>query len=145
MTVHLIKLCVGIEGPEHLERVQAERILDEQGRAGRRVAWHVTRRTPKRADELRDGGSLYWVMRGRIRARQAITDVRAVTDESGRAACVIELDPTVVRVVPRPRKAFQGWRYLEPDAAPPDQDERADESSAMPDWMVAELDELGLL
>jgi hypothetical protein len=145
MTVHLIKLCVGIESPRHLERVQAGRIADSEARTGRRVAWHVTRRTPKRAPELRDGGSLYWVMRGQIRARQAIRDVRGITDGNGRAACVIELDPTIVPVTPRARKAFQGWRYLAPDHAPPDQTERSDDTPEMPDWMVAELTDLGLL
>ena len=145
MTVHLIKLCVGVESPEHLERVQSGRIAEMAARTGRRVGWHVTRRTPKRADELRDGGSLYWVMRGHIRARQAIVDLRTVTDDSNRPACVIELDPIIVPVVARPRKAFQGWRYLEPDNAAPDQAERSDDTPDMPDWMIAELSELGLL
>ena len=145
MTVHLIKLCVGIETPEHLERVQAARISDIAARTGRRVAWHVTRRTPRRAAELLDGGSLYWVMRGQIWARQTITGVQAVADDSGRRACRIDLDPTIVRVIARPRKAFQGWRYLEPANAPPDQAGRPDDSPEMPDWMVAELSELGLL
>lgn len=145
MTVHLIKLCVGVETPEHLARVQAGRIAEMQAQTGRRVAWHVTRRTPRRAAEVCDGGSLYWVMRGQIRARQAVADIRSVADDSGRHACVIELCPDIVPVVPRPRKAFQGWRYLEAANAPPDQAAQPADSPDMPAWMVAELSELGLL
>jgi hypothetical protein len=145
MTVHLIKLCVGVESPEHLESVQAPRIRDIEARTGRRVAYHVTRRTPKRAAELCDGGSLYWVMGGQIRARQAIHDVRTIKDNAGRSECVLELAPTLVRVTPRPRKPFQGWRYLAPDNAPADQSAYVDDSPEMPSWMVAELTELGLL
>ena len=145
MTVHLIKLCVGIETPAHLEAVQSDRIARLQAETGRRAAWHVTRRMPRRACELRDGGSLYWVMRGHIRARQRITDLRGVTGRDGRHACVIELDPAIIPVVPRARKAFQGWRYLAPEQAPPDERARPDDSPEMPAWMVAELTDLGLL
>lgn len=145
MTVHLIKLCVGIETPAQLEAVQGERVARLEAQTGRRAAWHVTRRTPRRAAELCDGGSLYWIMRGYIRARQRITDVYATTDRTGRAACVIELDPAIVPVVPRARKPFQGWRYLSAENAPPDQAERPDDTPDMPEWMVAELSELGLL
>lgn len=145
MTVHLIKLCVGIETLDQLESVQGERITRLEAETGCRAAWHVTRRMPRRAAELCEGGSLYWIMRGHIRARQRITDVRAITDRAGRAACAIELDPALVPVVPRARKPFQGWRYLAPENAPPDQAERPDDSPEMPEWMVAELSELGLL
>ncbi len=145
MTVHLIKLCVGIASPDQLAAVQSERIARLEAVTGRRAAWHVTRRMPRRAAELCDGGSLYWIMGGYTRARQRITDIRATTDRAGRAACAIELDPVIVPVVPRARKPFQGWRYLAPENAPPDQAERPDDTPEMPDWMVAELSDLGLL
>lgn len=108
-------------------------------------AWHVTRRFPRRVDELCDGGSLYWVMGGYIRCRQLIQGIRETVDESGHRACLIELDPVLAPVLQRPRKPFQGWRYLEPDNAPPDQAARPDDTPDMPAWMVAELRDLGLL
>jgi hypothetical protein len=145
MTVHLIKLCVGIESPEHLAAAQARRFEAAAGESGPRVSWHVTRRMPKRRADLCNGGSLYWVMGGVIRVRQAIVDIREIEDEAGRAACLIELDSELVPVVPRNRRPFQGWRYLQPGDTPPDVAERPEEAPDMPDWMVAELSDLGLL
>jgi hypothetical protein len=145
MTVHLIKLCVGIEDPDHLARVEARRIARAQAETGRRFTWHVTRRMPRRHAEVLDGGALYWVMGGEIRVRQKVLDLRAVRDEADRPACLIELDPELIPVVPRRRKPFQGWRYLEAEAAPPDQAAQPSDAPDMPDWMVAELSDLGLL
>jgi hypothetical protein len=145
VTVHLIKLCVGVESPDHLAAVQARRVEAAARETGRRVSWHITRRMPKRRAELCDGGSLYWVMGGVIRVRQAIVGLHEIEDEAGRPACRIDLDPDLIPVVPRNRRPFQGWRYLEADDAPPDQAQRPDEAPDMPDWMLAELSDLGLL
>ena len=78
-----------------------------------------TKQTPKRAGELEDGGSLYRVFKGFILCRQEIRKVETV-GEGAASRCEIELDPEIVRVVPTPRRAFQGWRYLDPKDAPPD-------------------------
>jgi hypothetical protein len=78
---------------------------------------HTTRSSPKRAEEVLDGGSLYWVIKGQISCRQAIIDLRAVTGSDGIGRCAIVLDQTVVPVEPRPCRPFQGWRYLEPSSA----------------------------
>jgi hypothetical protein len=78
-----------------------------------------TRQTPKRAAELLDGGSLYRVYRGQILSRQRIAEVRTVG--TGAAVhCEVTLDEEVVRTVPTPRRAFQGWRYLPLLDAPAD-------------------------
>jgi len=75
---------------------------------------HRTRMVPKRADELTDGGSLYWVIRGQVMCRQKLTDVRPYVDKAGIGRCELVLEPKVIAVEPRPWRAFQGWRYLEP-------------------------------
>lgn len=146
MTLHLKKLCVGVESPEQLEGWMPQRLDRAERELGRRVLWHVTRQVPKRAPEIVDGGSLYWVMNGRLRARQPIHDLREIRDSEGRRACVIELAPELIRVSATPHRPFQGWRYLSPEDAPADvvSGER-DPAADMPEWMVRELQDLGVL
>jgi len=150
MTVHLIKLCVGVSDVAHLVK-ERERIAKKAERRNKPIEdSHWTRMFPKRADEVLDGGSLYWVIKGVIRVRHRILRLDEVTDADGQAYCAIVYDPTVILVEPRPRRAFQGWRYLEAEDAPPDlRNQRQAMSSAlsegeMPPKMLAELRELGL-
>jgi len=143
MTVHLIKLCVGVESPDALDAEQAGQAARAERATGRRFAWHVTRRTPRRASELLDGGSLYWVMNGAIRARQRLLDIRETTDSEGKPACVLELAPAVIPVQARPHRPFQGWRYLQPDKAPPDSADDGGDESALPEAILAEIAERG--
>ena len=106
----MIKLCVGCDSVQELL----------EWRAGQHGPWVLrTRQTPKRAGELVDGGSLYRVYKGVILSRQAILAVRRV-GEGPDARCEVTLDEAVVRVAPTPRRAFQGWRYLQAADAPPD-------------------------
>ena len=100
---------------------------------------------PKRAEELADGGSLYWVIRGQITCRERILDIRPFTDKDGIGRCRVVLDGKLVLVEPRPRSAFQGWRYLEAKEAPRDLSRAAPGASKMPEQMRRELRELGLL
>jgi hypothetical protein len=111
--VHLIKLCVGCDTVEELEAWRAKSAAAE-------APWILrTRQTPKRATELVDGGSLFRVYKGQILSRQTILAVRTV-GEGVTARCEITLAEQVVRVLPTPRRAFQGWRYLALADAPPD-------------------------
>lgn len=106
---------------------------------------------PKRLEEVLDGGSLYWVIRGRICVRHPILRLDDVQDEKGNAYCAIVYEPKMILVETRPRRAFQGWRYLEEEDAPADlSDQRAALRAAraeadLPAKMVAELKALGLL
>ncbi len=111
--LHMIKLCVGCDTVEELMAWRADtRVAD--------APWILrTRQTPKRSDDLRDGGSLFRVYKGFILSRQRILDVQAVGEGPARR-CEVELDERVVLVAPTPRRAFQGWRYLDPSDAPPD-------------------------
>ncbi|MFG1344728.1 DUF1489 family protein [Xanthobacter autotrophicus DSM 431] len=144
MTLHLIKLCVGAASIADLEEWIAERgaAARKAGRPFEQI--HVTRMVPTRRDELLDGGSLYWVIKGEVAARQKLLDLRTFTDGEGIRRCGLVLDPTVVPVVPRPSRPFQGWRYLPAADAPKD---LAGEESAtdLPEDMRRELRDLGLL
>ena len=76
--------------------------------------------------------------------RQKILELRPVTGKDGISRCQIVLQPKLIRTEPRPRRPFQGWRYLKPDEAPGDMD-RATAATGLPPHIVTELKELGLL
>ena len=142
--LNLVKLAVGIESPEHLARVQKRR-LDEAREAGRTAGlYHVTRNTPRRSADLLAGGSIYWVIKGRLRVRQRLLDIVTDADPEGRRICRLVLAPRLVAVEPRRQRAFQGWRYLAHGDAPPDLAADA-AGSALPGELATELRELGLL
>lgn len=100
---------------------------------------------PKRSDELLDGGSLYWIIRGEIAVRQPLVAVRPFTDEGGTGRCHLVLHDAIVPVDPRPHRPFQGWRYLQPGDAPPDFAAVQADIAAMPETMRRTLRDLGLL
>lgn len=144
MTVHLLKLAVGVDSLDHLRRLQAGRRLVRQGRA---VVAGFTRRRPRREAELLDGGAIYWVIAGAIRARQALVGFEDAVDAEGRPFCRLLLDPEPAAVRPVAKKAFQGWRYLAPEQAPDDIDDTggSDGDDALPPDMARELREIGLI
>jgi hypothetical protein len=143
--LHLIKLCVGCDSVSDLESWIKQK-LKEKRRRGQKVEHiHTTRMMPKRAIELTNGGSLYWVIRGQIACRERILDVRPFVDKDGIGRCRVVLDGKVVLVEPRPRSAFQGWRYLEAKEAPRDLSRAAPGAVRMPETMRRELQALGLL
>ena len=143
--LHIIKLAVGIDDIDHLAAVQKRRLADARAQHGRKARlWHRTRHAPRRADELLDGGSIYWVIRGRVAARQRLLGFETDTDEEGRKFCFIQLDPEIMPTAPRRHRAFQGWRYFPAADVPPDQPRRPGEEDFPPE-MAAELRELGLL
>lgn len=140
MPLHLVKMAVGIEDVDQLAVVQKKRMAS--ARAGR-VCIH-TRNTPSRRDELLDGGSIYWIIKGYIRARQRLCGLDRKADEEGRRYCEIWLDSKLVRTQLYPRKPQQGWRYLEEGGTPADLDSGGLDDSLPPE-MAAELRGLGLL
>lgn len=145
MTVHLVKLAVGVHSVSELAERQRLRLEAALAAGGPARLRHVTRATPRRADEILDGGSIYWVIRRAIRARQAILGIEPVVGDDGRTRCALVLDPAVTRVEPRPSRAFQGWRYLEAADAPRDSRAAEDGIEDLPDEMAEELRSLGLL
>jgi len=143
MPLHLIKLAVGAESFADIAEWQAKRLKDAKARGKTPELLHVTRQKPKRADELLAGGSIYWVVKGFVTARQRLLDLRDVTRD-GVPHCALVLDPRLIPVALRPHRAFQGWRYLDAKSAPPDRKGRGAEAQ-LPEELKRELAALGLL
>jgi hypothetical protein len=147
MPLHLIKLCVGCESIEDLASWQAERLKQRRQAGERRPRlFHRTFQTPKRRDQLLDGGSLYWVIKGLVQVRQPLADIAEGAKEDGTPCCLLILKNELVPVRPMPRRAFQGWRYLDPAEAPEDLEARSAAGiGAMPPRLRKQLAELGLI
>jgi len=126
----MIKLCVGVSDVEWLENRAAN---------GQPLIVH-TRMTPKRAPEMEDGGSLYWVIKGSVLCRQPILDITTLGEGPNRR-CEVTLEPRVIRTAPLARRPFQGWRYFEPKDAPADLTSL--DATDLPDDLARELRELG--
>lgn len=136
-TLNLIKLCVGCDDPAELEAWQATRWQGGNAR-------HVTRMWPKREAELLDGGSIYWVFKGVLQARQPIVALEEVTGEDGIRRCALILAPGLVRVSAVPRRPFQGWRYLAGADAPPDLPKGREAEPSLPSDIAQALADMGL-
>lgn len=146
MTLHMIKLSVGSDSVEDHARWQAANRQFWRKVGSKPAVFHTTFQTPKRTAELLDGGSLYWVIKGIIQARQRLVGFDEGTKEDGSPCCLLLLDPEIVTVRPVPRRAFQGWRYLDPADAPPDLGKGARGDLAdLPPQMRRELAALGLI
>ena len=139
MTVHLSRPAVGIESLEHFHQVIAGRA--EPGDPD--FTWITARNAPKRAEELCDGGSVYWIIKRHFVARQKVQRVEKREDDNGRSYCMIFLDADLIHTIPQPRRAHQGWRYLNVADAPADLP-RGSGGDLSPE-MAAELKDLGLL
>lgn len=144
-TLHLVKLCVGADSVEDQLQWQSRRSAERLAAGLDPRPRHVTRMWPRRAEELLRGGSLYWVIRGVIRARQRIAELQEVTGEDGIRRCAIVFEPPLVPTAPRPRRAFQGWRYLDADDAPPDIGTAPGDEPDLPPGMREELTKFGVL
>ena len=139
---HLIKLSVGSETVEGLAEWQT--MPHAQGPDG--LPRHITRMWPKREkDILEDEGSIYWVFKGVIQCRQKIVRFDEVRFDDGIRRCAIVLDPVVHRTVQAPKRPFQGWRYLNPDDAPPDLTKGRENEDQLPPDMAGELADIGVL
>jgi len=146
MTIHLIKLCVGAQSIDDLERWQASRLAFARAAGLPERIEHTTFQTPKRQAEVLDGGSLYWVIKGVVQVRQRIVGFDSGVKEDGSACCLLVLDPVLVPVRPVKRRPFQGWRYLSVADAPADiGGAQAANLTELSPAMRRDLAELGLL
>jgi len=137
--INLLKLCVGADSVEDLlDWQRSQRPHWPEGRA-----IHVTRMWPKREAEVLEG-SLYWVIKGVILARQRILDLQEVNLGDGIARCALVLDQEVIRTEAAPRRPFQGWRYLDPKEAPRDLPKGRAKDDPLPPKLAQALAELGL-
>jgi len=133
--IHIVKLCVGADSIEDLAAWQ-----ESQAAIGKRPVCG-TRMWPKRVGDVLAGGSLYWVIKGVIVVRQRIVEIAEVQDEHG-LRCGIYLNPELIRTDPQPRRAFQGWRYLDVKDAPADLSQ-ARGGAGLPEHLRRELVALG--
>ncbi len=136
MSVHILKLCVGAHSIAEIAQWQAGQMA-----LGRRLPVCGTKSWPKRREQVLDGGSLFWIIKGMALVRQRVLEIAEVEDDFG-LRCGFWLDPGLVPVVPQPRRAFQGWRYLEPGDAPTDLD-AAVSLEGLPEALRLELTALG--
>lgn len=138
--VNILKLCVGADSVEDLTDWQEE----NAHRWPEGCAVHVTRMWPKREAEILSGGSLYWVIKGAVLARQRIVGLERVQGSDGIERCAIVLDREVIRTEGAPRRPFQGWRYLDPADSPRDLPKGRAREEALPPALAQALAEIGL-
>ena len=138
--IHLIKLSVGTETPETLDAWhQNPRAQGSDGNPR-----HITRMWPKREAELLDGGSIYWVIKGFIQARQKILRLDEVIGQDGIRRCAIVLEPGVIKTTSAQKRPFQGWRYLKPQDAPLDLPKEREAEQDLPPELQQSLADIGL-
>lgn len=144
VVMHLQKLSVGSKSIETLVDWQ-ETVVYRRKAAGLSAHHeHVTRMFPKQKEALEAGGSIYWVIKGMILCRNPIARLEEVIRHDGKKACSILMEPTLIPVMPTPRRAFQGWRYLRPEDAPQDLgDAIGDDDDELPTKLMRKLVELG--
>lgn len=139
MALHLIKLAVGVGDFAELRRLQKLR-RKERGRY-----CFLTRNMPRRTEEVLDGGSIYWVIKGHVQARQRLLRFVPVVSEDGDRHCAVVYDKELVATLWQPKRAFQGWRYLMAKDAPPDRPAYVASDDDLPAQMAQELRSLGLI
>jgi len=132
VTLHLTKVAVGCASVEALQNRIARRVTRDEVRV-------PTRMRPKRMAEL-VGGSLHWIVKHRIVARQEILRFDDRNDGRIDIVCSAELE----LIPPKAKRAHQGWRYLEESEAPTGEDDGTG-LSELPPRMYAKLAGLGLV
>ena len=140
----MIKLVVGVEDLDHLLEIQAQSHVEYEGKQAFGVR---TRFRPKRFEELMAGGSLYRVIKNRIQCRQRILGFETIETAEKGSQCLIMVDSSIIQTIYKPKRPFQGWRYLEPSAVPKDRGVYLGngERTEIPVDMEDELREAGLL
>lgn len=139
--INLVKLSVGTDSVDSLAVWQTMRAADRPDSLPR----HITRMWPKREPEVVNGGSIYWVIKGSIQARQKILRFDEVIGEDGIRRCAFVLDPELIHTQSTLKRPFQGWRYLKPEDAPMDLPQGRAEEDPLPTELASALAEIGVL
>lgn len=144
MTLHLLRPAAGCESLYHLSQRQIRFCRDFEGKNHPVIS---TKRKPVRENELLRGGSVYWIIKRAIQARQEIKAMTMIDDPNGGERCLIFLEPQLIRTEPFPHKPFQGWRYFKPSDAPKDLGlySGEEDEDEIPQEMYDDLREMGLL
>ena len=138
--LHLQKLSVGTLNVSDMSEWQAQKRAQTKDGLPR----HITRMWPKRENEIVNGGSIYWVIKGSLTCRQEVLRFDEVIGQDGIRRCAFVLDPKLIRVVPTLKRPFQGWRYLNPADAPADLREANQGEEPLPASLSAALAEIGV-
>ena len=139
-TVHMLKLSVGTDDIAGLLDWQSTpRAQTDDG-----LPRHVTRMWPKRGEEILNGGSIFWVIKGVILCRQPILRLDEYLSADGIRRCSIVCQPGLIRVEATPKRAFQGWRYLSTEDAPRDLPDGRQDEEALPPELSKALAAIGV-
>lgn len=146
MCVNFLRTGVGVQSIHHLHEIQSTYRQFNDGE--KNYAFLTTRRTPIRANDILNGGSVYWIINRQICARQQVVDIQTLQDDEGKNFCRILMNPTIIMTSPTAHRHIQGWRYLTPEKAPSDLhpfDPNEDEIDNINPDFAKELAEAGLL
>ena len=140
--LHLIKLCVGAEGIDDLIDWRKRTLAEREAAGLSSHMYHTTRMWPRRQEELFDGGSIYWIVKGLISVRQELAGFEEEIGSDGIRRCRILMKPEFVLTELQPKRPFQGWRYLKAADAPKDLPKG---KSGLAPELATDLADLGLL
>ncbi len=143
MPLHILKVAAGISSIDQLKMV-VDRYSYHDPELGH-IMHMSSRNTPKRADEILGGGSIFWIIKRTIVARAPVISIREEERLDGRKGCQMCIRPEVILTVPQPKRGFQGWRYLKDNEAPNDLENSIKSDGQGSPELAAELKELGLL
>ena len=143
--INLVKLCVGINSVTELEIRQRKLLFENEDYNNSEFTFHVTRMFPQKEKEILSGGSLYWVIKGQILARQKITALKKINDDNDIKRCLLILERKIYLTQSQPRKPFQGWRYLKPEITPKDISIYNKKKKEIPHKLQIELYKMGVL
>ena len=118
-TVNIVKLAVGVKSVEELALIQKRFMNQSRGHSSKGF-YHSTKLMPKKYEAIVASGSLYWVIKGVICARQKIVEIIKQEDDAGVKRCRIYLDNSIIKTTPIRKRPFQGWRYLKKNRTPID-------------------------
>ena len=139
--LNIIKLSVGSENIAMLSQLQEER----RAQLNVKYSLHITRMWPKRENELLNGGSIYWVIKGAIQLRQKLIGFDEIVGADGIRRCGFRLDPELIPTTKALRRPFQGWRYLKSEDCPSDLSTSRETDDDLPEEMQQSLARLGVL
>ncbi len=143
VALHILKVAAGVSSLEHLNQV-VDHYSYTDAELGH-IMHMSSRNTPKRMDEVLDGGSVFWIIKRAIVARAELVAIRQIVREDGKKGCQMCIRPHVIPTIPQPKRGFQGWRYLKPEDAPKDLTQAAGDPGKGSPELAMELKDLGLL
>ena len=141
--LHIIKLCVGAQNVTELYNWQKNRIIFVK-KFEDPVTFIVTRMRPKKEKELLNGGSIYWVFKGLILARQKIIGFDNMIGTDNILRCKIILNSQIILTDSQQKRPFQGWRYFKQEEIPNDRELYSEDKVELPLELQKELSEIGI-